>query len=146
VSFSCLFILSQVFIVVAAVFPIARLGPVGVLVLGFVKEGHGGGLGAGVEVHLLQRLFGGGGFFLVAEVIDRLQRVARLGAADVAERGIVLTGGGGLMRDIDKLIMEETGLNVVIAEDPLTCVAPGGGRVLELIAKDERAVEAFAIE
>jgi len=67
-------------------------------------------------------------------------------AADVAERGIVLTGGGGLMRDIDKLIMEETGLNVVIAEDPLTCVARGGGRGLELIAKDERAVEAFAIE
>ena len=67
-------------------------------------------------------------------------------AADVAERGIVLTGGGALMRDIDRLITEETGLNVVIAEDPLTCVARGGGRVLELIAKDEHAVEAFAIE
>jgi rod shape-determining protein MreB len=67
-------------------------------------------------------------------------------AADVAERGIVLTGGGALMRDIDRLIIEETGLNVVIAEDPLTCVARGGGRVLELIAKDERAIDAFAIE
>ncbi len=67
-------------------------------------------------------------------------------AADVAERGIVLTGGGALMRDIDKLIMEETGMNVVIADDPLTCVARGGGRVLELIAKDERAIDAFAIE
>ena len=50
------------------------------------------------------------------------------------------------MRDIDTLIMEETGLSVVIAEDPLTCVARGGGRVLELIAKDERAIDAFAIE
>ena len=52
--------------------------------------------------------------------------------ADVAERGIVLTGGGALLRDIDKLLMEETGLPVVIAEDPLTCVARGGGRILEL--------------
>ena len=67
-------------------------------------------------------------------------------AGDVAERGIVLTGGGALMRDIDKLITEETSLNVVVADDPLTCVARGGGRVLELIAKDERAIEAFAIE
>ncbi len=65
-------------------------------------------------------------------------------AADVAERGIVLTGGGALLRDIDRLIIEETGLNVVIAEDPLTCVARGGGRVLELI--DEHGTEAFSIE
>src|SRR5664280_3285941 len=42
--------------------------------------------------------------------------------ADVAERGIVLTGGGALLRDIDKLLMEETGLPVVVADDPLTCV------------------------
>jgi rod shape-determining protein MreB len=52
--------------------------------------------------------------------------------ADVAERGIVLTGGGALLKDIDKLLMEETGLPVVIAEDPMTCVARGGGRILEL--------------
>jgi len=49
----------------------------------------------------------------------------------VAERGIVLTGGGALLRDIDKLLMEETGLPVVIADDPLTCVARGGGRILD---------------
>ncbi len=67
-------------------------------------------------------------------------------AGDVSDRGIVLTGGGALMRDLDQLIMEETGLNVIIAEEPLTCVARGGGRVLELISKDERAIEAFAIE
>ena len=52
--------------------------------------------------------------------------------ADVAERGIVLTGGGALLKDIDKLLMEETGLPVIIADDPLTCVARGGGRILEL--------------
>jgi rod shape-determining protein MreB len=52
--------------------------------------------------------------------------------SDVAERGIVLTGGGALLRDIDKLLMEETGMPVLIAEDPLTCVARGGGRILEL--------------
>lgn len=54
-------------------------------------------------------------------------------ASDIAERGMVLTGGGALLRDLDRLIMEETGLPVVVAEDPLTCVARGGGRALELI-------------
>ena len=64
--------------------------------------------------------------------------------ADVAERGIVLTGGGSLLRDIDRLIMEETGLPVIMAEEPLTCVARGGGRVLELI--DEHGKNFLAVE
>ena len=64
--------------------------------------------------------------------------------ADVAERGIVLTGGGALLRDLDRLIMEETGLPVVLAEDPLTCVARGGGRVLELI--DEHGSDFLALD
>ena len=58
--------------------------------------------------------------------------------SDVAEHGIVLTGGGALLRDIDKLLMEETGLPVLIAEDPLTCVARGGGRILELTEEQGR--------
>ena len=56
-------------------------------------------------------------------------------ASDIAERGIVLTGGGALLRNIDRLISEETGLPVIVAEDPLTCVARGGGRALELLDK-----------
>jgi rod shape-determining protein MreB len=64
--------------------------------------------------------------------------------SDVAERGIVITGGGALLRDIDRLLEEETGLPVLVAEDPLTCVARGGGRALETI--DERGLELFATE
>jgi rod shape-determining protein MreB len=44
---------------------------------------------------------------------------------------MVLTGGGALLRDIDRLLMEETGLPVIIAEDPLTCVVRGSGKALE---------------
>ena len=51
--------------------------------------------------------------------------------ADIAENGMVLTGGGALLHDIDRLLMEETGLSVIIAEDPLTCVARGSGVALE---------------
>jgi rod shape-determining protein MreB len=53
--------------------------------------------------------------------------------ADMTERGIILTGGGALLKDIDKLISEKTGLHVHVADDPLTCVARGGGKALELI-------------
>jgi rod shape-determining protein MreB len=54
-------------------------------------------------------------------------------ASDIAESGIVLTGGGALLRDLDRLLTEETGLPVVVAEDPLTCVARGGGKAMELM-------------
>lgn len=56
-------------------------------------------------------------------------------AADIADSGIVLTGGGALLRDLDKLISDETGLPVVVAEEPLTCVARGGGKALEIMDK-----------
>ena len=64
--------------------------------------------------------------------------------ADVADRGIVLTGGGALLRDLDKLLMEETGLPVVVADEPLTCVARGGGKVLELM--DQHGPAMFGLE
>ena len=56
-------------------------------------------------------------------------------SADISERGIVLTGGGAMLRDIDVLISSQTGVPVIIAEDPLTCVARGGGRALEIMDK-----------
>lgn len=60
-------------------------------------------------------------------------------ASDIAESGIVLTGGGALLRDIDRLLSEETGLPVIVAEDPLTCVARGGGRAMEMM--DKRSID-----
>ena len=63
-------------------------------------------------------------------------------AADIGESGIILTGGGALLRDLDRLISEETGLPVIVAEDPLTCVARGGGRALQML--DESTFELLA--
>lgn len=54
-------------------------------------------------------------------------------AADIFERGIVLTGGGALMKNIDILLSRESGVPVIVADDPLTCVARGGGEALEMI-------------
>lgn len=81
---------------------------------------------------------------IVSAVKTALEQTPPELGADVAERGIVLTGGGSLLRDLDRLIMEETGLPVIMAEDPLTCVARGGGRVLELI--DEHGGDFLAVE
>ncbi len=52
-------------------------------------------------------------------------------AADIVDKGIVLAGGGALLRSMDVLLREETGLPVVIAEDPLSCVVLGSGKVLD---------------
>ena len=52
-------------------------------------------------------------------------------AADIADRGIVLTGGGALLSGLDALIEEKTGITTIIAEDPLTAVAVGTGKFIE---------------
>jgi rod shape-determining protein MreB len=55
--------------------------------------------------------------------------------ADIAERGIVMTGGGSLLYGIDVLLSERMGINVVVAEDAIACVASGTGKFVEHIAK-----------
>ena len=54
-------------------------------------------------------------------------------AADISDRGIVMTGGGSLVYGLDKLLQHRTGINVVIAEDAVSCVALGTGKVLDNI-------------
>ncbi|MEN1727103.1 MAG: rod shape-determining protein [Pseudomonadota bacterium] len=79
---------------------------------------------------------------IVGAVKTALEQTPPELCADVAETGIVLTGGGALLRGLDKLLMEETGLPVIIADDPLTCVARGGGRALEMM--DENRGDFFS--
>jgi rod shape-determining protein MreB len=63
--------------------------------------------------------------------------------ADIAEKGLVVSGGGALLRDIDRMLMEQTGLPVIITEDPLTCVVRGCGRAL---VDAERLGDVFVYE
>jgi rod shape-determining protein MreB len=72
---------------------------------------------------------------IVAVVKSALEQTPPELAADIAEKGMVLTGGSALLRDIDRLLMEETGLPVIVAEDPLTCVVRGSGMALEQMEK-----------
>ncbi len=75
----------------------------------------------------------------LAEPVGRILHVVRVAleqtkpeiAADVIDNGITMTGGGSLLRNIDAIIAEATGLPVRIADDPLTCVARGAGQTLE---------------
>ncbi len=68
---------------------------------------------------------------IVSAVKSALEQTPPELGSDIAEKGMVLTGGGALLRDLDRLMMEETGLPVIVAEDPLTCVVRGSGRALE---------------
>ncbi len=73
----------------------------------------------------------------LAAIVQAVKRVLEQSppelASDIAETGIVLTGGGALLRDLDLLLTHETGLPVIVAEEPLTCVARGGGKALEMM-------------
>jgi len=55
-------------------------------------------------------------------------------SADISDRGIVLAGGGALLRNLDILLREETGLPVMMADDPLTAVVMGAGKALDEIS------------
>jgi rod shape-determining protein MreB len=82
---------------------------------------------------------------IVESVRIALERCPPELAADLVDRGIVLAGGGALLRGIDRLLAEETGLPVHVADDPLCAVAEGTGRVLnelhflEKISADNRS-------
>jgi rod shape-determining protein MreB len=83
-------------------------------------------------------------YAIVEAVKNTLEKTPPELAADIMDRGIVLTGGGALLRNLDKVISEETNMPVLIAENPLDCVAIGTGKALEHIqlfknkAKDSR--------
>jgi len=68
---------------------------------------------------------------IVSAVKSALEQTPPELGADIADNGMVLTGGGALLRNLDRLLMEETGIPVVTADDPLTCVARGCGKALE---------------
>ena len=73
----------------------------------------------------------------VKKIVDvvkvTLERTPPELAADILDRGIMLTGGGALLHNLDKLLSQETGMHVIIAEDPLSCVGEGTGKSLENI-------------
>ena len=68
---------------------------------------------------------------IVEGVRVALENTAPELAADIVEQGIVLTGGGALIAELDELLRDETGLPITVADNPLTCVALGTGRALE---------------
>jgi len=68
---------------------------------------------------------------IVDSVKIALERTPPELAADIVDRGIILAGGGALLKNIDKLLREETGLPIIIAESPLTAVVLGSGKVLD---------------
>ena len=72
---------------------------------------------------------------IVEEIKKTLDQTPPELAADIVERGIVLTGGGALLTGLSKLISSQTGVPVIIAENPLLCVALGAGKFLETIRK-----------
>jgi rod shape-determining protein MreB len=72
---------------------------------------------------------------IVSAVKSALEQTPPELGADIAEKGMVIAGGGALLRDFDRLIMEETGLPVIIAEEPLSCVVRGSGKALEKMEK-----------
>jgi len=84
----------------------------------------------------------------VAAIVDAVHSVLEKTppelAADISDRGIVMTGGGSLVYGLDKLIQEKTGINVIISDDAVTCVALGTGKALENLEVIEKMEAAEA--
>jgi rod shape-determining protein MreB len=84
----------------------------------------------------------------ISEQIDAIVEAVKIAleqtppelAADIVDRGIVLTGGGALLKNLDKLIREETSLPIIVADDPLTTVAMGSGKTLDSIETLKRVI------
>ena len=75
---------------------------------------------------------------IVDAVHNVLERTPPELAAEISDRGIVLTGGGSLIQGLEELIEEKTGINTMTAEDPLTAVAIGTGKYIEYLADDDK--------
>lgn len=78
---------------------------------------------------------------IVDAVHNVLERTPPELAADIFDRGIVMTGGGALLNGLDQLIEEKSGLTTMVAEDPLTAVAIGTGKYIEFQHGDVRSHE-----
>lgn len=77
---------------------------------------------------------------IIEAVRQNLEQTPPELAADILDRGIILTGGGALLRGLDRRLVEETSLPVIVAEDPLTCVVRGTGKVLEDISHFQKVL------
>jgi len=77
---------------------------------------------------------------IVQTVRDTLAQTPPELVADVSDRGIVMTGGGALLRHLDEVIMHETGVPVIVADDPQRCVARGAGAALDYVDVIERSM------
>ncbi len=75
----------------------------------------------------------------IQAIVDAVRRALEITppelASDIVDRGIMMTGGGALVRGLDKLLKHETNLPIHVDEDPLTCVVRGGGRILDDLTK-----------
>ena len=68
---------------------------------------------------------------IVSAIKTALEQTPPELGADIAEKGLVVTGGGALLRDLDRMLAEQTGLPIILTDDPLTCVVRGCGRALQ---------------
>jgi rod shape-determining protein MreB len=75
----------------------------------------------------------------VSSIVEAVHQVLEITppelSADIADRGIVMTGGGSLLYGLDKLLKEKTGINTIIAEEAISCVAIGTGKYIEYVSE-----------